>query len=291
MLNIIKSSAQTPNKVFRQSKRKPDEDNLDWLRRHITLSEERVQLVLLGGADVLSFRLRVAQSHLRHDLTPSRWSHVLLVDGATLRAGRGDAPPALTNARTFEISLDPAQGFGFVPPTNALQHARLRDHADVKKFPNIALLSAPVGWEQVREMLVEVESKTGDKKGEYFQHQRAVLDAPELLIMWLAYVWGVGRAPNPLLEGHGVPSAAMVEVVLGSAGFDLTPGLESRASCPEAIWQSAKWWHEYHNRDVQSVGPAPADEQPVAPPPAETDKEQDMGLIGFWHAPHELISE
>jgi hypothetical protein len=35
-------------------------------------------------------------------------------------------------------------------------------------------------------------------------------------------------------------------VVLGAAGFDLTPGLESRASCPEAIWQAAKWWHKYY---------------------------------------------
>jgi hypothetical protein len=48
------------------------------------------------------------------------------------------------------------------------------------------------------------------------------------------------------LDGLGMPSAAMVETVTGAAGFDLTPGLESRASCPEAIWQSARWWHEYH---------------------------------------------
>ena len=51
----------------------------------------------------------------------------------------------------------------------------------------------------------------------------------------------------------------------------------------EAIWQSAKWWHEYHNRDVQPVAPAPTDSQPAA--------QQDMALVGFWHAPHELISE
>ena len=292
MLNIIKSSAQKPNSALRQSKRKPDEDNLTWLRRHLTPNEERLHLVLLGGADALSFRLRVAQSHLRHDLTPSRWSHALLLDGATVRAGKDNMPPALTNVRTFEISLDPAQGFGFTPPTNALQHGRLRDHTDVTKFPNIALLSAPVAWAQAREMLVEVEAKgTGAKRGGFFQHQRAVLDATELVILWLAYVWGVGRASNPLLEGHGIPSAAMIEVVLGAAGFDLTPGLESRASCPEAIWQSAKWWHEYHNRDVQPVAPAPTDSQPAAPSPTAAAAQQDMALVGFWYAPHELISE
>jgi hypothetical protein len=41
----------------------------------------------------------------------------------------------------------------------------------------------------------------------------------------------------------------MLEVVFGAAGFDLTPGLESRSSCPEAIWQAAKWWHEYYTRE------------------------------------------
>jgi hypothetical protein len=48
-----------------------------------------------------------------------------------------------------------------------------------------------------------------------------------------------------------MPSAAMLETVTGAAGFDLTPGLESRASCPEAIWQSARWWHEYHEENKE----------------------------------------
>ena len=39
----------------------------------------------------------------------------------------------------------------------------------------------------------------------------------------------------------------MVETVVGAAGYDLTPGLESGASCPEAIWQAARWWHQYYS--------------------------------------------
>jgi hypothetical protein len=66
------------------------------------------------------------------------------------------------------------------------------------------------------------------------------------MIRWLAFVWGVARSGNPLLEGYGMPSAAMLDIVLGVVGYDLTPGLESRVSCPEAIWQAAKWWHEYY---------------------------------------------
>ena len=88
----------------------------------------------------------------------------------------------------------------------------------------------------------------GEVKGalERFQMQRAVLDAVDLLVRWIAYAWGVTQTTNPLLENRGMPSAAMLDVVFGAVGFDLTPGLESRASCPEAIWQAAKWWHNYY---------------------------------------------
>ncbi|MEJ7812076.1 MAG: hypothetical protein WKG32_16810 [Gemmatimonadaceae bacterium] len=41
----------------------------------------------------------------------------------------------------------------------------------------------------------------------------------------------------------------MIEVVLSAANYDVMPGLESRASCPEAIWQAAKWWHEYYEEE------------------------------------------
>ena len=81
---------------------------------------------------------------------------------------------------------------------------------------------------------------------ETFKKQRAVLDGVDLMVRWLAYVWGVARSPNPLLDGQGIPSSAMLEIVVGTCGFDLTPGLESRSSCPEAIWQAATWWHEYY---------------------------------------------
>ena len=80
-----------------------------------------------------------------------------------------------------------------------------------------------------------------------------MLDAQDLLLRWLAFIWGVGRTGNPLLDGQGIPSAAMLEVIFGAVGFDLTPGLESRSSCPEAIWQAAKWWHEYYERNNQKA--------------------------------------
>jgi hypothetical protein len=30
------------------------------------------------------------------------------------------------------------------------------------------------------------------------------------------------------------------------AGLELTPGLSSQSSCPEAIWQAAKWWYQFY---------------------------------------------
>jgi hypothetical protein len=74
----------------------------------------------------------------------------------------------------------------------------------------------------------------------------------DLVTRWLPYVWGAGRAVNPLLDGLGLPSAVMAETVIGAAGFELTPGIASSASCPEALWQAARWWHEYQGREERT---------------------------------------
>jgi len=225
MINIIGSNAVDPNNSFTEIARTDSEDNLQWIGRNVPSGKDQVTLLLVAGVSTTSFRLRVAQSHVRHDLVPSHWSHVMLL---------GKAAKNLGSTAVSEISLESAQGFGFPPPTNGLQKGRLGDYRDPKEFPNIALLSVPVDQKAVTDAL------------DRFQKQRAVLDGVDLTLRWLAYVWGVARSSNPLLDGMGIPSAAMLEVVIGAAGFDLTPGLESRSSCPEAIWQAAKWWHQYY---------------------------------------------
>lgn len=227
MLNIMSSKTLAPSGSFEEVRREGRETNLDWLARNIGTDEEAaVRLLLVGGRDLSSFRLRVAQSHLRHDMTPSHWSHVALL-------GARDSDIGATRLR--EISLDPPAGFGEPAPANHLQEAKLSRYRDRRRYPNLAVLRVPVGRETIERAITR------------YQGQRAVLDGGELVVLWLAYVWGAGRANNPLLDGYGIPSAAMVEVVMATAGYDLTPGLESRASCPEAIWQSAKWWHEYYD--------------------------------------------
>jgi hypothetical protein len=180
----------------------------------------------VGGRDAAHVRLRVAQSHARNDLTPSHWSHVVLVTDETTMTG-------------WEIPLCSAAPLGFPPETNGVRAVPLKEYASRQRFPNVAWLDVPVDGADATEAVGR------------FQKDRAALDAVELLAVWLAFLWGVGRFGNPLLDGQGVPSAVFAEAVMNAAQFDLTPGLSSRSSCPEAIWQAAKWWDQYHTQQQQ----------------------------------------
>lgn len=247
MLNIRSSEAREPNRNLVEAPRETRENNLRWIERALPeLEDEGVTLLLLGGTEATHFRLRSAQAHLRHDFSPSAWSHAALL-----------GCPKEDTARTTltEIALDQPGGFGRPVPENAVQEGRLGTYRSVRRFPNIALLRLPAEPDAVAEALRR------------FRMQRMVLDGVELLLLWLAFTWGVGRTGNPLLDGQGIPSAAMLDVVLGAAGFDITPGLESRASCPEAIWQAVRWWHEFY------------EEQADAPP------------SGRWTVTHALVRE
>jgi len=164
-------------------------------------------------------------------MTPSSWSHVVLLHPKLL-------------SRVYEISLEPQGGFHYPVPTNGLQYGKIQSYRDRAVYPNIALLGIPSGdkltWEEIHRTFNQ------------FQKQRTSLDAMELIVRWLAFVWGAGRAGNPLLEGYGIPSSAMLEIIFSALGYDLTPGLESRSSCPEAIWQAVKWWHNYYDQEGRS---------------------------------------
>lgn len=242
MINILSSDAVSKSEEFRDVPREGKENNQGWLKRNLPSNGEQGVLVMVGGKSPTDFRLRTAQADVRSDLSPSRWSHAMLLKN----------PAERETSKVYEISLEPEDGFGFPTPDNAVQEGDLGRYKDVKKYPNIACLHIPVAQ-------TEIEQALGR-----FKMQRAVLDGVDLTVRWLAYVWGVGRSGNPLLEGYGIPSAAMLEIVVGAAGFDLTPGLESRSSCPEAISQAAKYWHEYYK------------DQNKAP------------LTGCFYAPHEI---
>ncbi len=192
----------------------PGETNTQWLRR----AGETQGILLLGGASLADFRARVAQSHLRSDLMPSFWSFAGILEGGEI-----------VHAAPFSYP-DAAK----VPVENGIRRLTMSEFDDPKWFPNIAVLhfakpSTP--------LLPHIER---------LKRERAIVDLPALALPWLGFLWGVGQYGNPLLSGTGMPSAAFVEAVHALARIELTPGLSSSASCPEALWTSAKWWHGYY---------------------------------------------
>ncbi len=78
MLPLMKSQSTAPNENFVESVRNKGETNKEWLRRHWDPNDTS-QVVLVGGISPTAQRIRIAQSHSRHDFTPSLWSHVGLL--------------------------------------------------------------------------------------------------------------------------------------------------------------------------------------------------------------------
>jgi hypothetical protein len=222
---MIRFRISTATEVNPQLKEIPDIklSNVEWLQKHGGEYLREGSLLLLGGSSIIDFRLRVAQSHARSDLRPSLWSHVAILMERQRRTW-------VLN----EVSLMPPKGFDDVPSRNARQDNTLDHYADPQLWCNIALLSFPIDGKEVQDGIQRLS------------RDRGIVDLGELIVPWLAYVWGVGNAGNPLLQDKGLPSAAFAETVMSIAGLELTPGLSSQSSCPEAIWQSAKWWYQFY---------------------------------------------
>lgn len=226
------SPATTPNRDLDERPPRRGETNTGWLARH-GLAEG---VLLLGGTGLIDFRIRVAQSQLRSDLSPSYWSLVGLLEP--------DGDSMLT------VPLDWSDAGG-VPARNGIRSVPLVEIDDPVRWPNIGVLRFASHMGTVLDQV------------DVLRTRRTILDLPELLVAWLAYGWAAGTAENPLLAGRGLPSAALVETAHTLAGIELTPGLASASSCPEAIWQAVKWWREYYESSVRIDAGAAA--QPLVP--------------------------
>lgn len=236
MLRQLRSTSATANPHLQELPREPGEDNLAWGARAVAAmraggNEDWTHIVLLGGADTLAFRLRVAQSHLRSDMLPSFWSESLVVRLAGAH---------LQRAKALHVPLLQPEGGEFATRRNGVVERPLKAFADPERWPNIAVLALPVAQAKVLD------------KVDAFRKARGTLDALEHSLRWLAFAWGAARTPNPLHDGVGLPSACMIETACSACGLDLTPGLESRASCPEAIWVAVKRWHGYFQEFAQA---------------------------------------
>jgi hypothetical protein len=217
--NNVRPGAEN-NKYFVRDPAAVGEDNYSWLKR---ITEEKnfkpSGLLLLGGNSVVDFHIRVSQSPLRHDLTPSYWSQVGILED-------------LENF--YSVPLQWKGDLSEMPHANGIQsNSLVEDYNDPESFPNIAFIQFTKDMGKILEYAAKLK------------WQRGFIDLPALVVRWLDYVWAVG-AINPLAEAKGLPSAVFAEVAYGMGGIELTPGLATGASCPEAIWQGAKWWGEYY---------------------------------------------
>lgn len=214
MIPTRESPVSAPNEELQALQPEEGEGNGAWFQR----SPIREGIVLLGGTSLVDFRLRVAQSQLRSDLTPSYWSLCGLIrDDGSLRS----------------VPLQPAD-VATVPRTNAVRTMSIEDFDNALDWPNVAVLR------------FADNSAAVEKHADRVATRRTIVDLPALLLAWLAHAWATSDAGNPLADNKGIPSAAFVEAAHSLAGIELTPGLSSAASCPEAIWQAVKWWHEYY---------------------------------------------
>lgn len=201
--------------------------NFDWLAS----TGYRDGVLLLGGTAIVDFRMRVAQSELRQDLLPSFWSTCgLLIEGELLMTARVDAisnSSARVERNGLEaVALDGYSGYG-----------------NPMLYPNIAILQFTADHAAIREHVGRIGQ------------ERNIVDLLAQVVAWLGYCWAVGNSGNPLLQGHGIPSATLLERAHGLAGIDLSPGLPSASSCPEAIWQAARWWYKAYDPVEPSTSP------------------------------------
>ena len=123
-----------------------------------------------------------------------------------------------------------------MPVSNGIRTLPLADFDDAVAWPNIGIVRFP----GTRQKPVECVKRLAK--------QRSIIDVPTLILPWLGFIWGAGAAGNPLLNGYGLPSAVLVEAAFGLAEVELTPGLATASSCPEAIYQAAKWWSGFYQQ-------------------------------------------
>lgn len=233
-------SQDCKNPDIKEISRRSRESNVAWLQRIMEddeINPEKSQrdnkykthVLLFGGSDLQSFRFRLSQAHVRHDLSPSSWSHAVLLHDLN--------PDSLNKAQIISVGSVGGEWYssqkGFAPKTNGIQSGKLDSFKSASDYPNIALLAIPVDYNTVLDNVVKL------------REMRLTVDFSELLLRWLQYAWGVGQISNPLQEGYGFPDACMIDTACTMASFDISPGVESKICCPETIWQTALYWTSY----------------------------------------------
>lgn len=232
MMPVRISPRAQRNQAIVEHARLDGESNLAWFQRVHPQPVSGVTVLLVGGCNLTSFRLRTAQSHMRIDMFPSFWSHAGIMVPST---------PKKSIAWVWEASIEPTGGFHACTARNGIARVELAEYDSPDRYPNIAFLRFPGA--DPKEVVDGIE---------ILKKARLVVDLVSPLVEWLGYAWGAQGNTNPLLRGHAVPSAAFVEQAFGQARCDVTPGTDSSSTCPEALWQAALWWSEFYGQTTNS---------------------------------------
>ncbi len=196
---------------------------------------------LVGSRDIPGTTLRRAQSVLRWDRRPSKWSHAFLLRKPRTR---------MKTTRILEVPLHARNGVFPRPEENGLnENATLNAYEDSDVDVNVALIvvARRIVTTKGRVTLANLdpgEINKVEKHAEEPNSDRLRYDLWESLSVWKQYLWSDGAGINPLREGVPVPSAAYVEMAYEAIGLDLVPGASERNSAPEHIWNAARWWHQ-----------------------------------------------
>jgi hypothetical protein len=264
----IASPSQTPNPKLVERKPQKGEGNRNWLARlgeqgGVKLDENGV--ILLGGSSLADFRVRVAQSAARTDMFPSFWSQCgILLKGGVFASVPLDLRQGGRTSRRRRDNDDVSA----IPKCNAVRMCSLDDYDDPERYPNIAVVQYAKAHRDVHDHIRRL------------QMDRTIVDLAALLLPWLGFVWGTRGSVNPLAQGTGLPSAAFVETTFAMAGFELTPGLSSTSSCPEAMWQAAKWWTPFYKDTADTNATAEAAAVAMMPQGFFATRQKEAAIVG-----------
>ena len=185
---------------------------------------------LVGERDLMGVTLRQAQSVVRFDRRPSKWSHAFLV------AGQAPQTKAeLANLKVLEVTMNPRTGAMPDPNSNGLTFGRLGNYASPMITANAALLAVK---------MTDEEAGLVDYKARRPNRDRIRYNMWDSLCVWQGYFWAQGSRPNPLSEGFPIFSSSYVEYAFEAIDLDVTPAASERNSAPEHLWNSARYWYE-----------------------------------------------
>ena len=214
-----------------------DKDNLDFFFDALQRLDDqgvgnkgKMVIGLVGERDLMGVALRQAQSVVRFDGRPSKWSHAFLIADETPK-DRAE----LANTMVYEVTMHPRSGELPDPNSNGLTIGKLGNYVSPKVTANVALIAVK---------MTDEEAKKVSEQAVHPNRDRARYNLWNSLCVWQGYYWAQGHRPNPLEEGFPIFSSSYIEYAFEALDLDVTPSASERNSAPDHLYNAAKYWNE-----------------------------------------------